>query len=1022
LLQSDAARRIQNNVLVVGHSADELRHSRSLISGFMEYRSQLRVQRQLCQGIHWNNALRLKVSGTLLLGALLLVAAPSFCAAPLRPVDQPVKLLMLFYGDKDGPGSTIFQNGRWASPFFRRGIVGGSLFDLEANGSAFGDLVLRVLRGEKPGTIPEVSTALSQNTFDWRQMKRWGIGMHKVPAGSTVINREYTAWDLYKWQIIGLFGLIIVEAVLLVVLVRVALVQRRHVKQLAQQSALASLIAELAAVFMNLPQEGVDTESERSLQRLLELLDLDRMSLFEFSAERSLLRLLCARSSVGVEQSPAIFDLRQYPWAAAQILQGLPIVSSSLDQLPEEASELKDVLRASGVRSFVTFPLRHHGVTFATLGFATVRNQRSWNPELVRCLRTVADIFGSSLQRKYAEQAASDSGNRLAGIVESAMDAIIAVDKQQSIVVFNASAEKIFGCRREEALGQPIHRFIPNGFRAHHHAHISQFAETEVTNRTMGTLGALWALRANGEEFPIEASISQVKTEGHNLFTVIIRDITEHVKAQEAMRETEGRFRLVANTAPVLIWMAGPDKLCTYFNQPWLDFTGRRLEDELGNGWVEGVHPEDLEECLATYEQAFDRRQPFRMEYRLRGHDGVFRWLLDIGVPRVNADGSFAGYIGSCVDLSERKHAEESLRQSEELKASILDSLSNHVVVVNAMGVVVDVNDPGFDFGAAAPLLQVRENANYFDLCRSGRRGNTPERAAALEGIQAVFDGKRDYFEMEYIVHSAPAQPCLLMSVTPLKGPDHGVVISHQDITERKRHELAIQDLSGRLINAQEQERSRIARELHDDINQQVAMLAIELQQLQTFLPAGFPEGREKVQALWEKTHILSTEIQHLSHQLHSAKLEHLGIIAALRGLCSEFLEQHKIEADFQFRQVPQRLDSDISLTLFRVAQESLHNVAKHSHAKKVRVELVGTAEKVVLRVSDDGVGFSTLDHRTGLGMTSMNERTRLLGGVFTISSISSLGTQVEAAIPLSTRTAAVNRAPQLIRPDRKTG
>jgi PAS domain S-box-containing protein len=910
----------------------------------------------------------------------------------------------------------------WADPFFGRGIVGGNLLDLEANGSAFGDLVLRVLHGEGPGTIPEVSGALSQNMFDWRQMKRWGILIDKVPNGSTVMNRESTVWELYKWRIIGLFGLVIVEAVLLVVLFRLALAQRQHVKELARQSALAALLAELAAAFINLPGEKVDAEYERSFPRLLEFLDIDRVSLFEFSAEKAQLRLLCARSSIGVEQPPAIFDLHHYPWTATQILRGIPILASHLDQLPEEAGALRDVLRASGVRSFAAFPLQQHGSTIATLAFTTIRNERLWNPELVQSLRTIADIFGSALHRKYAEEAASDSQNRLGSIVASAMDAIIAVDSQQHIVVFNAAAERIFGCRMAEALGQPIDRFIPDRFRALHHAHIARFSETGVTNRAMGTLGALWAVRANGEEFPIEASISQVKTEGHNLFTVIIRDITESQQTQEALRETEERFRLVANTAPVLIWMAGPDKLCTYFNQPWLEFTGRRLEEELGNGWAKGVHPDDLGECLATYTQAFDRRQPFRMEYRLRGYDGVFRWLLDIGVPRINADGSFAGYIGTCVDLTDRKRAEEALRQSEELKASILDSLSHHVVVVDAMGTVVDVNDPGFDFSASTPLLRIREGTNYFDLCRSGARENAPEGAAALDGIQAVFDGKRNYFEMEYVVHSAPGQPCLLMSVTPLKGHDHGVVISHQDITERKRHERAIQDLSGRLISAQEQERSRIARELHDDINQQVAMLAIELQQLQGLLPAGFPEGREKVQALWEKTHLLSTEIQHLSHQLHSAKLEHLGIIAALRGLCSEFSEQHKIEADFQFHQIPQKLDSDISLTLFRVAQESLHNVAKHSHAKKVRVELVGTADKVLVRVSDDGVGFTTNGNRTGLGMISMNERTRLLGGIFTISSIPSLGTQVEAAIPLSTRTAAVNRAPRLIEPGRKTG
>jgi PAS domain S-box-containing protein len=910
----------------------------------------------------------------------------------------------------------------WANPLFGPGLVGGSFMDFEATGAAFGDLILRVVHGEKPGTIPEVEVSLQRKMFDWRQMKRWGIGMDKVPAGSTVMNREFTVWELYKWRFIGLFGLVIVEGVLLVGLVRLALAQRRHVKQLARQSALAALVAELAAAFIGLPGEKVDAESERSFQRLLEFVDIDRVSLFEFSAEKTQLRLLCARSSIGVEQPPAIFDLHQYPWTATHILRGIPIVASHLDQLPEEAGALREVLRARGVRSFAAFPLQQHGSTFATLIFTTIQNECLWSPELVRSLQTIADIFGSALHRKYAEETASDSQNRLGSIVESAMDAIIAVDGQQHIVVFNAAAEKIFGCPMAKALGQPIDRFIPNRFRAQHHAHISQFAGTGVTNRAMGTLGALWALRANGEEFPIEASISQVKANGPNLFTAIIRDITERVKAEEAMRETEGRFRLVANTAPVLIWMAGPDKLCTYFNQPWLDFTGRRLEDELGNGWAKGVHPDDLEECLATYTQAFDRRQPFRMEYRLRGHDGVFRWVLDIGVPRINADGSFAGYIGSCVDLTERKHAEEALRESEELKASILDSLSNHVVVVDAMGIVVDVNDPGFDFSASTPLLHIREGTNYLDLCRSGARKNAPEGAAALDGIQAVFDGKRDYFEMEYIVHSAPGKPCLLMSVTPLKGHDHGVVISHQDITERRRHELAIQDLSGRLINAQEQERSRIARELHDDINQQVAMLAIELQQLQGFLPAGFSEGREKVQALWEKTNLLSTEIQHLSHQLHSAKLEHLGIIAALRGLCSEFSEQHKIETDFQFRQIPQNLDSDISLTLFRVAQESLHNVAKHSHAKKVRVELIGMADKVLVRVSDDGVGFTANGTRTGLGMISMNERTRLLGGTFTASSIPSLGTQVEAAIPLSSRTAAVNRTLRLVQTGRKAG
>ena len=132
-------------------------------------------------------------------------------------------------------------------------------------------------------------------------------------------------------------------------------------------------------------------------------------------------------------------------------------------------------------------------------------------------------------------------------------------------------------------------------------------------------------------------------------------------RAETHLRESEARFRLVANTAPVMIWTAGTDHKCSYVNKTWLDFTGRPLEAELGDGWVEGIHPDDLRCCLQTYTEAFNRRESIELQYRLRRKDGEYRWILDDGVPRFNPDGTFAGYIGSCIDITERKLAEESL-------------------------------------------------------------------------------------------------------------------------------------------------------------------------------------------------------------------------------------------------------------------------------------------------------------------------------------------------------------------------
>ena len=186
-------------------------------------------------------------------------------------------------------------------------------------------------------------------------------------------------------------------------------------------------------------------------------------------------------------------------------------------------------------------------------------------------------------------------------------------------------------------------------------------------------------------------------------------------------RETpEEVFRAMADCAPVLLWMSGIDGLCTFFNQTWLEFTGRSMEEELGAGWAEGVHPEDFEGCMSGYMEAFRERRVFELIYRLRRRDGAFRWILDRGVPRSGADGSFCGYIGSCVDITERKQYEEtiqrSLREKQLLLDEVLHRVRNNLQVVQGL---LEMHARRIDGPAQDALLDTRNRVQSMALIHS---------------------------------------------------------------------------------------------------------------------------------------------------------------------------------------------------------------------------------------------------------------------------------------------------------------
>jgi PAS domain S-box-containing protein len=484
----------------------------------------------------------------------------------------------------------------------------------------------------------------------------------------------------------------------------------------------------------------------------------------------------------------------------------------------------------------------------------------------------------------------------------------------------------------------------------------------------------------------------------------VLSDVTVRHEAEDRLRESEERFRNMADTAPVMIWVSDPDKGCTFFNKTWLDFTGRSMEQELGNGWAEGVHPDDRTHCLSVYSSAFDSRNSFQMEYRLRRADGTYRWLLDNGIPRFTPDNVFEGYIGSCVDITDRILAEEERQKFVSLADRSLQFISMcdrdfRPFYVNPAGQRL----VGLDNLEAACRVRVQD---YFFPEDQSFITNEFLPRVLREG-HADGEIRFRHFktgEAIWVIYN-------VFTIYDARGAPAGWATVSLDITQRRRAELALQEsrqelrsLAARLIGAEEEERKKISRELHDDLSQKIALLAFDTISLVQEPSLSKDQIIEQLRKIQIQVVHMAEGVRQIAHQLHPSILEDLGLGSALRELCEDFSTRTGIKATCENERLSERLPMDIALCLYRVAQEALHNAAKHARASQVRVMVSRSPEGVSLSIRDNGAGFESDTGgrwRHGIGIVSMKERVRLVDGEFSIHSQIGQGTEVKIFVPL---------------------
>jgi len=637
--------------------------------------------------------------------------------------------------------------------------------------------------------------------------------------------------------------------------------------------------------------------------------------------------------------------------------------------------------------------------------------------------RTVVSVHGNLTEQNFDE---------LIGMFAQAPIGLCCFDRTLRFVFINDYLAAINGISVEEHLGRSIHEVIPDvaggaeeqlrqvfetgepiiggavdaetpaqpgrirSFQHHYYAIKSEAGTVlrvacvvqEVTARKQAEAALD---RARGE---LERRVEERTAEWRDANAAFQREIVERKRTQDL-------YKALLDGAPDPIVTVEPNGEIVMVNRQLERVLGYGSEELIGQS-VETLLPEPLRGRHVRHRNDYFGNPQARpmgvgLELVARCKDG--RELpVEISLsPVQTTEGAFVTAV--IHDVSERKKAELALREHKERLRLLLET-------TNAIPWETDAKTWKFTYvGPQAVKLLGYPLECWLETDFWVDHMHPEDRAWAVDYCLNA-SNQNDNYEFDYRMIAADGRSVWLHDIVNVVRQDGAPVVLRGfmiDVTEQKQIEESLRALSARLLTTQEEERSRIARELHDDFNQRLAILAMDIERLAGQQPAARKDLSDGLESLLRRTKELSSDVHRLSHQLHPSVLQHLGLVAATKIFCEELSNHNGIHIELVHHGVPRSLPGDVALCLYRIVQEALRNVIKHSGAESARVELGGTAAELTLQISDDGTGFDpeSAQTRRGLGLLSMRERLRLVSGTISFERAEPAGTRIEVRVPI---------------------